>query len=67
MTRRMIGKKEACRIVGKKRAQFDRWRNPKSEYYKPDFPEGRRYPQSFVLYWYEDDVIKWRDDHLTPA
>lgn len=31
--------KDVQRIFGVSRASFDRWQNPKSEYYRPDFPK----------------------------
>jgi hypothetical protein len=67
MHRKIIGKEQVCEICGVHRSTVDRWRDPVSPSYQPDFPVGKRYEKSFVLFWYEDDIIKWRDDHLTPA
>lgn len=30
---------EAVKLFGVSRATFDRWQNPDSEYYQPDFPK----------------------------
>lgn len=32
--------KEVVKLFGVSRASFDRWQNPKSEYYRPDFPKN---------------------------
>lgn len=34
-----IKKADVMKIFGVSRSSFDRWKNPKSEYYRPDFPK----------------------------
>jgi hypothetical protein len=68
LTKRVpIGKERACELLGNiHRSTLDRWKDPDSEYFRPDFPPARTWPGSQVCYWYEDEIIKYREDNLVP-
>lgn len=34
-----VKKADVMKMFGVSRSSFDRWQNPKSEYYRPDFPK----------------------------
>lgn len=44
-----IQKKEVLKLFGVSRSSFDRWQNPKSEYYRPQFPK-KIVIDGYVLY-----------------
>lgn len=44
-----IQKKEVLKLFGVSRSSFDLWQNPKSEYYRPQFPK-KIVIDGYVLY-----------------
>lgn len=44
-----VKKADVMKMFGVSRSSFDRWQNPKSEYYRPDFPKKIVF-DGYVLY-----------------